>query len=69
MLETFTNIVLLFLLCISWPYSLQLIRLITERVYLHDKLAVMSLVYCRALTAFMTSFSSAGNVLTLMGIP
>ena len=36
MIYNFTNPVLLLFLCVSWPYSLQFTRLITEQVYLHE---------------------------------
>ena len=68
-LDTFTNHVLLFFLCVSRPSSLGLTCLITERVYLDAELAVISLVDCHALTDLMTICSSAPNVLTSMGNP
>ena len=53
MLYTFTNNVLLFFLCVSYTSSIQLTRFINQQIYLDDELAVISLVDCRALTAFM----------------
>ena len=41
----------------------------TKRVYWEDALVVISLVDFRALTSFMTNFSSTPNVLTSMGNP
>ena len=41
----------------------------TEKIYLDDELAVISLVDCCALTAFMKSFSLTPNVLISMGNP
>ena len=69
MLDNFTNPVLILFLCISWPSSIWLTCLINERLYLDDELAVMPLVDCHALTAFMKKISFAPNVLTLMGNP
>ena len=66
-LDTFTNTVFLFFLLLSWPYYLQLTFLITNRLYLDDELAVIYLVDCCTLTAFMTSCSSAPNVLISIG--
>ena len=64
MLGTFTNPVLLFFICLSWLFSIQLTHLITERVYLNDDLCVISLVDCYSLTDLMTNCSSETNVLT-----
>ena len=69
MLYTFNDPVLILFLCISWPSSIHLTRLITERVYLDDELAVISLVDCRVLTGFMNNYSLAPNILTSMGNP
>ena len=49
MLDTFTNPVLLFLIFLPCTSSVRFTCLITERVYLDDELAVISLVDCRAL--------------------
>ena len=68
MLDASTNPVLVFFLCISRPSSLRLTHFITEKVYLDDELAVISLVDCRVLADFMKSCSSAPDVLISMGI-
>ena len=62
MLDTLTNNVLIFFICVSCPSSLQLTCLITDWVYFDNELDVISLVGCHALTAFMTSCSSDPNV-------
>ena len=68
-LETFTNPVLFLFLCLSWPSSVPLTCLITDKVYLDDDLGVISLVDCCAFISFMKNCSSAPNVLTSMGNP
>ena len=69
MIDTFTNNVLIFFPCVSRPSYLLSNRLITEWVYLHDELSVISLVDFCALHDFMISCSSSANVLKPMGIP
>ena len=69
MLDTFTDHILLFFLWLSWPSSIWLTCLITEQVYLYDDLGVISLDDFCAFTAFMKNFSSAPNLLKLMGNP
>ena len=69
MIDNFTNPVLLFFLCLSWPSYILFTLLITDQVYLDDALGVISLVDCRALTGFMNNGSLAPNVLTSMGNP
>ena len=54
---------------VSWPYSIRLTCLITERVYLDDDLGVIYFVDFHVLTAFMKKLSSDPKVLTSMGNP
>ena len=69
MIDTFTNPVMLFFLCLSWPSSKFFTRLITERVYWNDALGVIYFVDCCALTALISNCSLTPNVLTSMGNP